>query len=87
MDACVSVYVDWSANERDVRDAIAGLAMPAGVSSAHVTSTMTDNLGCRVAVDLIGAFDETTDVARSLANMRQHCRQRLAGYRRSRFTT
>jgi hypothetical protein len=61
MDSCVSVYVDWSATERDVRDAVEGLAMPAGVSRVQVACIATDTLGCRVAVDLIGAFDETAE--------------------------
>ena len=61
MDACVSVYVDWSVTERDVRDAVEGLAMPAGVSGVHVMSVATDTLGCRVAVDLVGAFEEATE--------------------------
>jgi hypothetical protein len=68
MDACVSVYVDWSATEREVRDAVERLAIPADVSAVHVTPIATDTLGCRVAVDLMGAFEEATE-GRSIARL------------------
>ena len=67
MEACVSVYCDWSTTEAAVRDATQGLALPAGVQRLTITSNL-DTLGCRVAVDLIGDFDEQAD-GRSIARL------------------
>jgi hypothetical protein len=57
MDAFVSVYCDWAATEESVRTATESLAMPVGVQRVTVAAS-SDTLGCRVAVDLIGTFDE-----------------------------
>ncbi len=59
-DAFVSVYCDWAATEDAVRAAIEGLAVPAGVERVGVTAT-SETLGCRVAVDLFGTFDEQAE--------------------------
>lgn len=62
MDAFVSVYVDMAARADDVRAAVDALPLPAGVVEAKVDCDgVTDTFGCRVAVDLTGAFDEKTD--------------------------
>jgi hypothetical protein len=60
MSGFVSVYIDWAANEDDVRAAIGVLPKPAGVSSVDVAAT-SDTLGYRTAVDLTGSFDENTE--------------------------
>lgn len=60
MNAFVSVYCDWAVTEGAVRAATEGLAMPAGVERVTVASS-SDTLGCRVAVDLIGTFDEKAE--------------------------
>jgi hypothetical protein len=56
----VSVYCDWSASEDAVRTATEGLALPAGVQRVNVASS-SGTLGCRVAVDLLGNFDEQAE--------------------------
>ncbi|CAN5611173.1 hypothetical protein BH09ACT7_BH09ACT7_23550 [soil metagenome] len=60
MNAFVSVYCDWAATEDSVRAATEGLALPPGVVSVKVESS-SDTLGCRVAVDLLGTFDEKAE--------------------------
>ena len=60
MNASVSVYCDWTATEDCVRAATEGLALPAGVDLV-IVETSSDTLGCRVAVDLVGTFDEGTE--------------------------
>jgi len=60
MNAFVSVYCDWTVTEGAVRAATEGLALPAGVERVTVESS-SDTLGCRVAVDLIGTFDEKAE--------------------------
>lgn len=57
MNSFVSVYCDWSAPEEAVRAATGRLALPPGVQRIQVT-TGSDTLGCRVAVDLFGTFNE-----------------------------
>jgi hypothetical protein len=60
MNAVVSVYCDWTATEDCVRAATRRLALPAGVDQVTV-GTRSDTLGCRVAVDLVGIFDENAE--------------------------
>jgi hypothetical protein len=60
VNAFVSVYCDWSATEEAVRIATEDLVLPAGVERVSVASS-SDTLGCRVAVDLIGNFDEKAE--------------------------
>jgi hypothetical protein len=60
MNAFVSVYCDWAATEDSVRTATEGLALPTGVHQVDVTSS-SNTLGCRVAVDLMGTFDEKAE--------------------------
>ena len=65
----VSVYVDWSATVEQVRAATAELPLPPGVLGVEVVSA-GDTLGCRIAVDLTGDFDELRDgprIARAYA--------------------
>ncbi len=69
MTSFVSVYVDWAATLEQVRAAVVTLAMPGGVQRAEVVEA-GDTLGCRIAVDLTGDFDEArdgTDIARRYA--------------------
>jgi hypothetical protein len=69
MGSFVSVYVDWAASMEHVRAAARTLPMPAGVSRVDVVEA-GDTLGCRIAVDLTGDFDEQRDgsaIARSYA--------------------
>lgn len=71
MDAFVSVYVDMSARADDVRVAVAELPTPDGVLEAKVDSDgVTDTFGCKIAVDLMGTFDEQVEglgIARAYA--------------------
>ncbi len=65
----VSVYVDWSATVEQVRAATAELPLPPGVLGVEVVAA-GDTLGCRIAVDLTGDFDERRDgprIARAYA--------------------
>jgi hypothetical protein len=69
MSSFVSVYCDWSATEEAVRTATESMQLPVGVNRVTVASS-SDTLGCRVAVDLLGTFDEATEgrvIARSYA--------------------
>ncbi len=69
MTSFVSVYVDWAATIEQVRAAVTTLALPDGVQRVAVVEA-GDTLGCRIAVDLTGDFDELrdgTDIARSYA--------------------
>jgi hypothetical protein len=69
MRSFVSVYVDWAATVEHVRAAATKLPMPAGVFGVDVVEA-SDTLGCRIAVDLIGDFDEQREgpgIARSYA--------------------
>ena len=72
MGAFVSVYVDMSAQPRDVRSAVQRIPLPAGVVRVDVDDTLlTDTFGCRIAVDLTGTFDEQAEgpaLARSYAH-------------------
>lgn len=62
MDAFVSVYVDMAARADDVRVAVAKLPRPDGVTEVKVDGdAVTDTFGCRIAVDLMGTFDERTE--------------------------
>lgn len=62
MEAFVSVYVDRAAGVDAVRAAVAGLPTPEGVVHVGIDdSLVTENFGCRVAVDLTGSFDEKTE--------------------------
>jgi hypothetical protein len=60
VNAFVSVYCDWAATEDAVKAAAEKLALPPGVQQVTVM-TSGDTLGCRVAVDLTGTFDEATE--------------------------
>lgn len=60
MNSFVSVYCDWAVTEEAALAATATLPFPAGVEQVTVTCG-GDTLGCRVAVDLIGTFDEKTE--------------------------
>lgn len=65
----VSVYVDWAASVDQVRAATAEMPKPPGVLGVDVVAA-GDTLGCRIAVDLTGDFDEQRDgprIARSYA--------------------
>ena len=70
--AFVSVYVDMAASADSVRAAVTQLRKPIGVLEVTVDcSSVTDMFGCRVAVDLQGAFDEQTEglaIARAYAS-------------------
>lgn len=61
------MYVDSSAKVETVRDAVATLAVPNGVSLASVVGT--DTFDCRIAVDLSGDFDaaQGQSIARTYA--------------------
>lgn len=59
MDAFVSIYVDMAASASDVRDAVAAVPVPHGVADVVVDDrSVGDTFGCRIAVDLVGTFDE-----------------------------
>ena len=65
----VSVYVDWAATVEQVRAVTAELSLPPGVLGVDVVAA-GDTLGCRIAVDLTGDFDESRDgprIARAYA--------------------
>jgi hypothetical protein len=69
VQAFVSVYVDWAATVEQVRTVAAELPTPAGVLRIDVVAA-ADTLGCRIAVDLTGNFDEKTEgrrIARAYA--------------------
>lgn len=73
VEAFVSVYVDMSASADMVRAAVAQLPKPGGVFDVTVDYTsVTDMFGCRIAVDLVGTFDEQTD---GLAIARRYAEQ------------
>jgi hypothetical protein len=62
MESFVSVYVDMAATADAVRAAVAELPRPKGVFEVTVDcNSVTDNFGCRIAVDLTGTFDEQTE--------------------------
>lgn len=52
--------MDWAATVEQVRTAAAQLPKPAGVLGVEVVAA-GDTLGCRIAVDLTGDFDEQRD--------------------------
>jgi hypothetical protein len=57
----VSVYVDTAASPGAVQAAVAQLPMPAGVTKVVIDDhSVTDTLGCRIAVDLTGDFTTAT---------------------------
>jgi hypothetical protein len=57
-----SVYVDTAARSDAVRATIAALPVPHGVTSIEVDDrSMTGTFGCRIAVDLTGTFDQTSE--------------------------
>lgn len=59
MDAFVSIYVDMAASAADVRGAVAAVPVPVGVADVVVDDRcIGDTFGCRIAVDLVGTFDE-----------------------------
>lgn len=59
MDAFVSIYIDMAANAADVRAAVAAAPAPDGVTQVVIDDRFIgDTFGCRIAVDLIGTFDE-----------------------------
>jgi transposase len=73
MQAFVSVYVDMAATADAVRAAVAELPNPKGVFEVSVDcNSVTDIFGCRIAVDLTGAFDERTE---GLAIARRYAEQ------------
>jgi hypothetical protein len=59
MDNVVSVFVDWAVGEDGVRSAAERLAKPKGVVRVDVLE-VADTMGCRIAIDLVGEFDEPT---------------------------
>lgn len=61
------MYVDSSAKVETVRDAVATLAVPGGVSQVAVVAT--DTFDCRIAVDLSGDFEaaQGQSIARTYA--------------------
>lgn len=61
------MYVDSSAKVETVRDAVATLAVPNGVSQVSVVAT--DTFDCRIAVDLSGDFEtaQGQSIARAYA--------------------
>jgi hypothetical protein len=71
--AFVSVYVDMSARADAVRDVVALLPAPEGVSEVRVDCTaIADTFGCKIAIDLTGTFDERADgptIARGYAKL------------------
>lgn len=73
MQAFVSVYVDWAASVEDVRKVIEGLTIPVGVDRIEVVAaSATDTLGCRVAVELCGTFDEQSEGRRIARTYAEH---------------
>jgi hypothetical protein len=59
VNAFVSIYVDMAASAADVRAAVATASVPDGVADVVVDDrSIGDTFGCRIAVDLIGTFDE-----------------------------
>jgi hypothetical protein len=68
----VSAYVDVAAGAAEVREAVTRLPMPDDVVRVEVDdSLMSETFGCRIAVDLTGSFDETSEgptIARRYAN-------------------
>lgn len=69
----MSVYVDMAASVDAVRAAVTQLPKPRGVFEVTVDCTsVTDMFGCRIAVDLTGAFDEQ---AEGLAIARHYAEQ------------
>lgn len=60
MDAFVSIYVDMAARTHAVRAAVDRLPVPDGVAEVVVDDrSVGDTFGCRIAVDLLGTFDES----------------------------
>ena len=60
MDSVVSVLVDWAVGEGEVRSVVERLAKPNGVLRVDVLE-VADTMGCRIAIDLAGDFDEPTE--------------------------
>jgi hypothetical protein len=59
-ESLTCVYVDWTANAAAVRDAVAKLPIPPGVSRIAIDDrSMTDTFDCRIAIDLTGTFGQT----------------------------
>ncbi|GAT07735.1 putative uncharacterized protein [Mycolicibacterium novocastrense] len=59
VDAFVSVYVDMAASAADVRAAVAAVPVPDEVVDVVVDDRFIgDTFGCRIAVELVGTFDE-----------------------------
>jgi hypothetical protein len=72
-DSFASVYVDESARIDAVRAAVDQLPTPIGVNRVAIDDrSVTGTFGCRIAVDLTGTFDETTE-GRTIA--RDYARQ------------
>jgi hypothetical protein len=70
-DSFASVYVDKAARLEAVQAAVDQLPMPIGVTKVAIDDrSVTDIFGCRIAIDLTGTFDETTEVRPSPAAMR-----------------
>ena len=71
MESFVSVYVDMSASPTAVRTAVEAVPHPDGVTSVAVDDrSVSDTFGCRIAIDLVGDFDEKReglDIARRYA--------------------
>jgi hypothetical protein len=61
-DSFTSVYVDKAARLDMVRGAVDRPPMQIGVTKVVIDDrSVTDTFGCRIAIDLTGAFDETAD--------------------------
>jgi hypothetical protein len=61
-DSFTSVYVDVKARASAVRAAVAQLPRPLGITTITVDDrAMSDMFGCRIAIDLTGTFDESTE--------------------------
>jgi len=61
-DSLASVYVDMAASLDAVQAAVAQLPMPVGVNKVGIDDrSITDTFGCRIAIDLTGAFNETVE--------------------------
>lgn len=59
VDAFVSIYIDMAASAADVRAAVAVVPVPDRVADVVVDDRCVgDTFGCRIAVDLVGSFDE-----------------------------
>ncbi|MCU1700893.1 MAG: hypothetical protein JWR34_6956 [Mycobacterium sp.] len=57
-----SVYVDLAATHDAVASAVAKLPLPTGVTKVLIDDrSFTDTFGCRIAIDLTGAFDEAAE--------------------------